>query len=34
LIQRCKRFILDQVAILHNDKRFKAVVVIADVDAM
>jgi primosomal protein N' (replication factor Y) len=34
LIQRCKRFVLDQVAVLHNDKRFRAVVVIADVDAM
>jgi primosomal protein N' (replication factor Y) len=34
LIQRCKRFIQDQVAILHNDKRFRNVVVIADVDAM
>jgi len=34
LIQRCKRFIQEQVAILHNDKRFRSVVVIADVDAM
>jgi len=34
LIQRCKRFIQDQVAILHNDKRFKTVVMIADVDAV
>lgn len=34
LIQRCKRFILEQVAVLHNDKRFRSVVMIADVDAM
>lgn len=34
LIQRCKRFILDQVAELHNDKRFRSVVMIADVDAI
>jgi primosomal protein N' (replication factor Y) len=34
LIQRCKRFVLEQVAILHNDKRFRNVVVIPDVDAM
>jgi primosomal protein N' (replication factor Y) len=34
LIQQCKRFVLEQIAILHNDKRFRAVVVIADVDAM
>ena len=34
LIQRCKRFILEQVAILHNDSRFRNVVVIPDVDAM
>jgi primosomal protein N' (replication factor Y) len=34
LIQRCKKFILDQVATLHNDKRFRSVVVIADVDAV
>ena len=34
LIQRCKRFIQEQVAILHNDKRFRSVVVIADVDAI
>ena len=34
LIQRCKKFILDQIATLHNDKRFRSVVVIADVDAV
>jgi primosomal protein N' (replication factor Y) len=34
LIQHCKRFVQDQIAILHNDKRFRSVVVIADVDAM
>jgi primosomal protein N' (replication factor Y) len=34
LIQRCKRFIQDQVAQLHNDKKFRNVVVIADVDAV
>ena len=34
LIQRCKKFILDQVATLHNDKRFRSVVMIADVDAV
>ena len=34
LIQRCKRFIQDQVAQLHNDKKFRNVVVIVDVDSM
>ncbi|MFL5744488.1 MAG: primosomal protein N' [Niastella sp.] len=34
LIQRCKRFVLEQIAILHNDKKFRSVVVIPDVDAM
>jgi len=34
LIQRCKRFVQEQVAVLHNDKRFRSVVMIADVDAM
>jgi len=34
LIQRCKKFILDQVATLHNDKRFRSVVIIPDVDAV
>jgi len=34
LIQRCKKFILDQIATLHSDKRFRSVVVIADVDAV
>ncbi len=34
LITRCNRHIQEQVAILHNDKRFRNVVVIADVDAM
>jgi primosomal protein N' (replication factor Y) (superfamily II helicase) len=34
LVQHCKRFVQEQVAILHNDKRFRSVVVIADVDAV
>lgn len=32
LLQQCKRFILEQVAELHADKRFRSVVVIPDVD--
>ena len=34
LTRRCKLFIQQQVAILHNDKRFRSVVVIPDVDAV
>lgn len=34
LIANCKRAVQEQVAMLHNDKRFKTVVVIADVDAV
>jgi primosomal protein N'' len=34
LIAHCKRAVQEQVAVLHNDKRFKTVVVIADVDAV
>ncbi len=34
LIAQCKRDILDQVGVLQNDKLFRGVVVIADVDAM
>lgn len=31
-ISQCKKDILDQVAILHQDKRFRSVVIVADVD--
>jgi primosomal protein N' (replication factor Y) len=34
LIQKCKQQILEQVIILHNDKRYRTVVIIADVDAV
>ena len=34
LIAACKSFLQEQVAVLHNVQRFRAVVVIADVDAM
>ena len=34
LIQRCKQQVLEQIALLHNDKRFRTVVMIADVDAV
>ncbi|MFT3822742.1 MAG: primosomal protein N' [Chitinophagaceae bacterium] len=34
LINHCKAMIQDQVAILHNDKRFRNVIIIPDVDAM
>ena len=33
-IARCKHLIQEQTAILHNDKRFRSVVIIPDVDAM
>ena len=33
-IQQCKKMIQLQTALLHNDKRFRSVVVIADVDKM
>lgn len=33
-IQLCKKTIHDQVAILHNDKRFRSVVILPDVDAI
>ncbi|NML21771.1 primosomal protein N' [Pseudoflavitalea sp. G-6-1-2] len=32
LISRCKQQIQDQIAVLHNDKRFRSVVIIPDVD--
>ena len=32
LIKNCKHFILENIALLHNDKRFRNVVVIPDVD--
>lgn len=32
LLAQCKQSIVEQVAILHNEKRFRSVVVIADVD--
>jgi primosomal protein N' (replication factor Y) (superfamily II helicase) len=33
-INLCKKLIHDQVAILHNDKRFRSVVILPDVDAV
>jgi primosomal protein N' (replication factor Y) len=33
-INRCKQLILEQTAVLHNDRRFRSVVIIPDVDAM
>jgi primosomal protein N' (replication factor Y) (superfamily II helicase) len=33
-INLCKKVIHDQVAILHNDKRFRSVVILPDVDAV
>jgi primosomal protein N' (replication factor Y) len=33
-IARCKKDILDQVALLHNEKSFRSVTVVADVDAV
>jgi primosomal protein N' (replication factor Y) len=32
LVKECKQFMLDQISVLHSDKRFKSVVVIPDVD--
>ena len=34
LLQQCKKDLLQQEAILHDDKRFRSVVVIADVDVI
>jgi primosomal protein N' (replication factor Y) len=34
LLQQCKKDLLQQEAILHGDKRFRSVVVIADVDVI
>ena len=34
LLQQCKKDLLEQEAILHMDKRFRSVVVVADVDVM
>jgi primosomal protein N'' len=34
LINRCKAIIQQQTAILHNDKRFRSVVILPDVDAV
>jgi primosomal protein N' (replication factor Y) len=32
LVKNCKQNILEQIAIMHNDKRFRSVIVIPDVD--
>lgn len=32
MVKCCKQFILDTVAVMHNDKRFRSVVMIPDVD--
>lgn len=34
LLQQCKKDILQQEAVLHSDKRFRSVVIVADVDGM
>ena len=34
ILQLCRKTIQQEVAILHNDKRFRSVVIIIDVDAM
>jgi primosomal protein N' (replication factor Y) len=34
LITQCKHDILEQVAILHNEKRFRSVVIVPDVDVV
>jgi primosomal protein N' (replication factor Y) len=34
LIRECKRTILEQIAVLHNDKSYKAVGVVCDVDVV
>lgn len=31
-VRECKKFILEQIAVMHSDKRFRSVVVIPDVD--
>jgi len=33
-IHQCKKDLLEQVAILHQDKSFRSVTVVADVDAV
>jgi primosomal protein N' (replication factor Y) len=33
-INLCKKTIHDQIAVLHNDKRFRSVVILPDVDAV
>ncbi|MBL0133862.1 MAG: primosomal protein N' [Chitinophagaceae bacterium] len=34
VLQQCRQQLLEQIAILHNDKRFRSVVIIIDVDAL
>jgi primosomal protein N' (replication factor Y) len=34
LIAQCKKDVLDQIAILHNEKRFRSVVIVPDVDVV
>jgi len=34
LMNQCRQLIHEQVAYMHNDKRFRSVVIITDVDAM
>jgi primosomal protein N' (replication factor Y) (superfamily II helicase) len=34
IINLCKKLIHDQIAVLHNDKRFRSVVILPDVDAV
>jgi primosomal protein N' (replication factor Y) len=32
LIAQCKKDLVEQIAILHNEKRFRSVVIVPDVD--
>jgi primosomal protein N' (replication factor Y) len=34
IIAACKRALLEQIAVLHNDKRFRSVVIVSDVDVV
>ncbi|HLG39683.1 MAG TPA: hypothetical protein VI461_08440, partial [Chitinophagaceae bacterium] len=34
LITQCKKDLLEQVAILHNEKRYRSVVIVPDVDVI
>ena len=34
MIAQCKKDLLEQIAVLHNEKSYRSVTVIADVDAV